>query len=179
RPYQPEGYLAHLNFPPRTYKHDEGENQYRRGLYTFWQRTFLHPAMALFDAPSREECTVARPQSNTPLQALLLLNDPSYVEAARALAVRILREGGNDDAARLEYLFQRALARNIESAEREVLIALLTKHRDHYRQHPEQAEALGQNGLHQAPTEFDPVELAAWTNAARTVLNLHETITRN
>ena len=179
RPYQPEGYLAHLNFPPRTYKHDEGENQYRRGLYTFWQRTFLHPAMALFDAPSREECTVTRPQSNTPLQALLLLNDPSYVEAARALAVRILREGGNDDAARLEYLFQRALARNIESAEREVLIALLTKHRDHYRQHPEQAEALGQNGLHQAPTEFDPVELAAWTNAARTVLNLHETITRN
>ena len=89
--------------------------------------------MALFDAPSREECTVSRPQSNTPLQALLLLNDPSYVEAARALAVRILREGGSDDAARLEYLFQRALARNIESAEREVLIALLTKHRGHYR----------------------------------------------
>ncbi len=179
RPYQPEGYLAHLNFPPRTYKHDKGENQYRRGLYTFWQRTFLHPAMALFDAPSREECTVERPQSNTPLQALLLLNDPSYVEAARALAVRILQEGGRDDKARLDYLFQRALARNIESAERELLSALLAKHRDYYRQHPEQAEAMGQNGMHQSPAGLDRVELAAWTNAARTVLNLHETITRN
>lgn len=179
RPYQPEGYLAHLNFPQRTYKQDEGENQYRRGLYTFWQRTFLHPAMALFDAPSREECTVARPQSNTPLQALLLLNDPTYVEAARALALRILQEGGQDDPARLRYAYRRALARDIESAEAEVLGALLVKHRAHYQQHPEQAVALEQNGLHRAPEDVDPIELAAWTTVARTMLNLHETITRN
>ena len=179
RPYQPEGYLAHLNFPPRTYQHDKDENQYRRGLYTFWQRTFLHPAMALFDAPSREECTVARPQSNTPLQALLLLNDPTYVEAARALAIRILQEGGGDDPARLDYVFRRALARGIEPTESEVLGALLEKHRVHYQQHPDRAEALGKNGLHRVPEDIDPVELAAWTNVARTVLNLHETITRN
>jgi len=179
RPYQPEGYLAHLNFPQRTYKQDEGENQYRRGLYIFWQRTFLHPAMALFDAPSREECTVARPQSNTPLQALLLLNDPTYVEAARALALRILQEGGQDDPARLRYAYRRALARDIESAEAEVLGALLVKHRAHYQQHPEQAVALEQNGLHRAPEDVDPIELAAWTTVARTMLNLHETITRN
>jgi hypothetical protein len=179
RPYQPEGYLAHLNFPQRTYKQDEGENQYRRGLYTFWQRTFLHPAMALFDAPSREECTVARPQSNTPLQALLLLNDPTYVEAARALALRILQEGGQDDPARLRYAYRRALARDIESAEAEVLGALIVKHRAHYQQHPEQAAALEQNGLHRASEDVDLIELAAWTTVARTVLNLHETITRN
>jgi hypothetical protein len=179
RPYQPEGYLAHLNFPQRTYKQDEGENQYRRGLYTFWQRTFLHPAMALFDAPSREECTVARPQSNTPLQALLLLNDPTYVEAARALALRILQEGGQDDQARLRYAYRRALARDIESAEAEVFEALIAKHRTHYQQHPEQAVALGQNGLHRASEDVDLIELAAWTNVSRTVLNLHETITRN
>jgi hypothetical protein len=110
---------------------------------------------------------------------LLLLNDPTYVEAARALALRILQEGGQDDPARLRYAYRRALARDIESAEAEVLGALLVKHRAHYQQHPEQAVALEQNGLHRAPEDVDPIELAAWTTVARTMLNLHETITRN
>ena len=179
RPYQPVGYLAHLNFPPRTYKHDTGENQYRRGIYTFWQRSFLHPALALFDAPAREECTVERSQSNTPLQALLLLNDPSYVEAARVFATKILSEGGNGDRERLDYAFQQALARNIESSERQVLHDLLAKHRTHYRAHPKEAEEVLAVGLAKAPEELDAAELAAWTSVARTVLNLHETLTRN
>ena len=179
RPYQPEGYLAHLNFPQRTYQPDRGENQYRRGLYTFWQRTFLHPAMALFDAPSREECTVARPQSNTPLQALLLLNDPTFVEAARALALQILQNGGDEDTAKLRYAYRRSLAREVKAAELEVLEGLLAKHRDYYREHETEAAALDSNGLSRAPEGTDLVELAAWTNVARTVLNLHETITRN
>jgi len=179
RPYQPVGYLAHLNFPPRTYQHDTGENQYRRGLYTFWQRSFLHPAMALFDAPAREECTVERPQSNTPLQALLLLNDPTYVEAARVFAAKILSEGGSGDRERLDYAFQQALARNIESSERQVLHDLLAKHRTHYRAHPQEAEETLAVGLAKAPEELDAAELAAWTSVARTVLNLHETLTRN
>ncbi len=179
RPYQPEGYLAHLNFPQRTYQADQGENQYRRGLYTFWQRTFLHPAMALFDAPSREECTVARPQSNTPLQALLLLNDPTFVEAARALALRILEQGGDDDRAKLRYAYRRSLARDATDGELEVLEQLLAKHRDHYRNHESEAAALESNGLWQTPEGVDLVELASWTNVARAVLNLHETITRN
>ncbi len=179
RPYQPVGYLAHLNFPPRTYKHDTGENQYRRGIYTFWQRSFLHPALALFDAPAREECTVERSQSNTPLQALLLLNDPSYVEAARVFAAKILSEGGNGDRERLDYAFQQALARNIESSERQVLHDLLAKHRTHYRAHPQEAEEVLAVGLAKAPEELDAAELAAWTSVARTVLNLHETLTRN
>ena len=93
KPYQPAGYWQYLNFPKREWENDKGESQYRRGLYTYWQRTFLHPSLAAFDAPSREECTVERPRSNTPQQALVLLNDPTYVEAARALAGRILDRG--------------------------------------------------------------------------------------
>ena len=89
KPYQPRGYWAHLNFPVREYESDHGESQYRRGLYTYWCRTFLHPSLLAFDAPTREECTVERPRSNTPLQALVLLNDPTYVEAARVFAERV------------------------------------------------------------------------------------------
>ena len=90
KPYQPSGYWENLNFPRRTYKADSGQNQYRRGLYTHWQRQFLHPALIAFDAPSREECTANRPRSNTPLAALVMLNDPTQVESARALAQKIL-----------------------------------------------------------------------------------------
>ena len=88
KPYQPEGYWENLNFPARTYVADTGENQYRRGLYTWWQRSFLHPSLVAFDAPSREECAADRNRSNIPQQALVLLNDPTYVEAARAFAAR-------------------------------------------------------------------------------------------
>ena len=86
KPYQPPGYWAHLNFPTREWQNGTGEELYRRGLYTHWQRQYLHPSLSAFDAPSREECTADRPRSNTPLQSLVLLNDPSYVEAARAFA---------------------------------------------------------------------------------------------
>src|SRR5438105_4809479 len=96
KPYQPAGYWALLNFPTREWQKDAGLGLYRRGLYTYWCRTFLHPSLAAFDAPCREECTVERPRSNTPLQALVLLNDPIYVEAARAFAERILLDGGRD-----------------------------------------------------------------------------------
>ncbi|MCA9082387.1 MAG: DUF1553 domain-containing protein, partial [Planctomycetaceae bacterium] len=95
KPYQPAGYWQHLNFPTRTWEHDKNENQYRRGLYVFWQRTFLHPSLLAFDAPSREECTAERPISNTPKAALTLLNDPSYVEAARYFAIRSLEQDGS------------------------------------------------------------------------------------
>ena len=93
RPYQPIGYYSNLNFPKRTYVHDKGESQYRRGLYTHWQRTFLHPSMMAFDAPSRQECTAERATSNTPMQALTLLNDPTYVEAARVFATADYQRG--------------------------------------------------------------------------------------
>ena len=111
KPYQPPGYWVFLNFPTREYHADHGDNQYRRGLYTYWQRTFLHPSLLAFDASTREECVVQRPRSNTPLQALVLLNDPTYVEAARGLAARLIREAGTDPSARLDRAFRLVLSR--------------------------------------------------------------------
>jgi hypothetical protein len=93
RPYQPDGYLLAMNFPKRDYSASQGQDLYRRGVYTFWRRTFLHPSLLAFDAPSREECTVNRVNSNTPLQSLVLLNDPIFVEAARVFAQNILQTG--------------------------------------------------------------------------------------
>jgi hypothetical protein len=179
RPYQPTGYLAQMYFPPRTWTHNTDENQYRRGLYTFWQRTFLHPSLSAFDAPSREECTVERPSSNTPLQALVLLNDPTYVEAARELSRRMLAEGGPTDAERLRFGFRQALGRDALPAEAKVLIALVEKHRKQFAENSAEAAKIQKVGIKTVPGGTDPIELAAWTSVARTILNLHETITRN
>lgn len=178
KPYQPTGYWAHLNFPKRVYKHDTGENQYRRGLYTYWCRTFLHPSMLAFDAPTREECTVDRPRSNTPLQALVLLNDPTYVEASRALAKRILQEGGKTTEERIQFAYRLILTRKADANEVKILSGLLEKHRGEYQKTPQEARDLLAIGLTQAPEEIDAVELAAWTSLTRVILNLHETITR-
>ena len=126
KPYQPAGYWDFLNFPKRQWQDDHGESQYRRGLYTFWQRTFLHPSLLAFDASTREECTVERPRSNTPLQALVLLNDPTYVEASRVFAGRIVREGGRTEAERLRYAYRRAIQREPTAAEAELLTQALS-----------------------------------------------------
>src|SRR5690348_17097758 len=107
KPYQPDGYLATLNFPKREYAASSGDDLYRRGVYTFWQRSFLHPSLLTFDAPTREECAVARTTSNTPLQALELLNDPIYVETARVFAARVLKQKGD----RIAWAVERALDR--------------------------------------------------------------------
>ncbi|MCS7022094.1 MAG: PSD1 and planctomycete cytochrome C domain-containing protein [Gemmataceae bacterium] len=178
RPYQPPGYWAALNFPPREWVKDKGEQQYRRGLYTHWQRTFPHPAMVAFDAPSREECTCERPRSNIPQQALVLLNDPEFVEAARAFAQKALREGGPDDHQRLSWMFERATARRPDPDEQQVLAQLLQRHRQHYRQHTEAARQLLQVGDHPPLPDVPAAEVAAWTSVGRVLLNLHETITR-
>jgi hypothetical protein len=178
KPYQPAGYWAFLNFPRRQYVPDKGEEQYRRGLYTYVQRAFPHPSLLAFDAPSREECTVERPRSNTPLQALVLLNDPTYVEAARALAAAVLRDGG-DDAARLRHAYRRALQRPPRPAEVEVLKGLLARHRKQYQADRKAADDLLSVGLAPVPAGVDRAELAAWTSVTRALLNLHETITRD
>ncbi len=104
-PYQPRGYWAYLNFPPREWDDDTRDDQYRRGVYTWWQRTFPQPSLLAFDAPSREECVAERTRSNVPQQALALLNDPTYVEAARVFAERIVREGGSTFDARLRWAY--------------------------------------------------------------------------
>jgi hypothetical protein len=176
-PYQPAGYYEYLQFPDRDYIPQRDERQYRRGVYTHWQRTFLHPMLANFDAPSREECTASRTVSNSPQQALTLLNDPTFVEAARVLAQRLVSSHGSDTE-RLNQLFERALARPIKPKEVPSLLAFLGAQRSLYRSQPEEANKLLHAGIAPVPTDGDPVELAAWTSVCRVVLNLHETITR-
>ncbi len=178
KPYQPAGYWAYLNFPAREWQNDAGDRLYRRGLYTHWQRQYLHPSLLAFDAPSREECTADRVRSNTPLQALVLLNDPTYVEAARALAERAVAAGTADDD-RLDWMFRWAVSRPLKPAEREVLAALLAKHRAEYAENPEAAKALLKVGAKPTAAGVPPAEIAAWTSVARAVLNLHAVVTRN
>src|SRR5438477_12147851 len=121
---------------------DKGEDQYRRGLYTYWCRTFLHPSLLAFDAPTREECTVERPRSNTPQQALVLLNDPTYVEAARVFAERILKQGGSSDPERIRWAVKRTLAREPADQELAILESLLKEGREEYPKAPEDAKKL-------------------------------------
>ena len=179
RPYQPKGYYSNMNFPQRTYQVDTGDNLYRRGVYTHWQRSFLHPSMLAFDAPNREECTAQRAVSNTPQQALVLLNDPIFVEAARAFAERIIREGGKSASARVEWAMRETLSRTPEDHEVEVLRDLAKNHLKHFAGDPEAAQSALAIGASAAPSDIAPHELAAWTSVARAILNLHETITRS
>ena len=179
RPYQPAGYWAYLNFPTREWQNGAGSELYRRGLYTHWQRQYLHPSLLAFDAPSREECTADRNRSNTPLQSLVLLNDPTYVEAARGFAERILREGGATEAERISFAFRKAVSRDASADEAEVLTELLQKHRTEYAADPAAADAILKTGSLPVPGDADRTQLAAWTSVARVILNLHEVMTRN
>ncbi|MCA8996790.1 MAG: DUF1553 domain-containing protein, partial [Planctomycetaceae bacterium] len=176
KPYQPDGYWQHLNFPARSWQHDTDDNQYRRGLYTFWCRSFLHPSLLAFDATSREECTAERPRSNTPLQALVLLNDPTYVEAARVLATKAFHSA-DSDSARIDWMTQRVLQRDPTSQERAILLELLRMELERYGSNPKLAQATVTNGMSPSP-EHHQSEIATWTAIARTLLNLHETVTR-
>jgi uncharacterized protein DUF1553/uncharacterized protein DUF1549/cytochrome c len=179
RPYQPDRYLAMLNFPMRDYSADHGESLYRRGLYTHWQRTYLHPSLLVFDAPPREECTVNRGSSNTPLQALTLLNDPIYVEAARVFAENTLKHGGMTINARIDWDFLRAFGRKPEPQERRILADLYRKSLAEFQRDPKSAKELISIGDAPLPKNMSAPELAAMTTLTRAILNLHEMITRN
>lgn len=178
KPYQPAGYYAQLNFPRRTYERSEGRDQYRRGVYTHWQRTFLHPMLVAFDAPNREECVAERPQSNTPLQALALLNDPSFVEAARVLGGRMWREGAPDLESRIRWGFEAATSRSPEDREVEALKALYETRYQQAESDPSVATEFLSVG--QAPSDASiPLSARfAMASVARGILNLHETISR-
>ncbi|MBI2680224.1 MAG: PSD1 domain-containing protein [Candidatus Solibacter usitatus] len=179
KPYQPDGYLAALNFPKREYAASRSEDLYRRGVYTYWQRTFLHPSLATFDAPTREECTVNRVNSNTPLQALVLLNDPIYVEAARVFAQNILQQGGRSMKSRLDWAFLRALSRQPTPEERRILTELHRKNLARFRTDQTGAGHLARAGEAPGAPNEKASDLAAMTSVARVILNLHEVITRN
>jgi hypothetical protein len=178
KPYQPPGYYRHLNFPKREYKPTQDTGQWRRGVYIHWQRQFLHPMLKATGAPSREECTAERPPSNTALAALVLLNDPTFVEAARGFAENVLMQPKLSEDGRLASIFEQLLFRSPDMQERELLRSLLHKQRSFYADHPEEAERLTKIGLTKRNDDVDVSQLAAWMAVTRAAFNLNETITR-
>ncbi len=181
KPYQPSGLweaISYTSSNTANFKKDEGNDLYRRGLYTFWKRTSPPPSMITFDAPSRESCTVSRSRTNTPLQALVLMNDEQYVEAARNFARRILKEGGTTPEARMVFAFRLATSRKPRADEVEVLNRVLQQQLEDFRADKEASEKLLQVGDSPRDPSFDAPELAAWTMIANVLLNLDETVTK-
>jgi hypothetical protein len=177
-PVEPPGYLAALNFPKREYSASHGADLYRRGLYTTWQRTYLHPSLLNFDAPTREECTVNRSTSNTPLQALDLLNDPIYVESARAFAQNAMANGGKTFRTRLDWIFDRALNRPPTADERSILTGLYERNVRRFAAAPAAAREFVSKGGAPVASDKNLAPVAAMATVTRAVLNLHELITR-
>jgi hypothetical protein len=171
-PPQPEGLWQAAFNGERTWSTSRGEERYRRGLYTFWRRTVPYPSMATFDAPSREICAIKRVRTNTPLQSLVTLNDPAYVEAAQALARRIVREGGSTAEARARYGFQLCTGRPPRPEQVKPLTTLYHSEFERYRQNPPAAKSLATDPLGPLPSGMDPADLAAWTTVANVLLNL-------
>jgi hypothetical protein len=181
RPYQPEGVweaVAMIGSNTRDYKQDVGDNLYRRSMYTFWKRAAPPASMDIFNAPSREQCTVRRERTNTPLQALATLNDPQCVEAARRLAERTLREGGDSDAARIEYMARRILGRTFTDQERPVVEKSLVTLTAYYRDHADDAKQVITFGESKPDAGLDPSTLAGWTMLSNELLNLDEALNK-
>lgn len=182
KPYHPPGLyeqvVAQRDNPKATYQQGHGEDLYRRSLYTYWKRSVPHPAMMLFDAPFREVCTLRRTRSNTPLQALNLLNDPTYVEAARFLAQQMIKGGGAATDSRLRHGFRLLLARDPSPQELKILTAAVERALGDFRRDPEAAKQLLAVGETRSDADISPVDLAAYTSAASTLLNLDEAVTK-
>jgi hypothetical protein len=155
-----------------------GDDKYRRGLYVRWRRNAPYPSMTTFDAPERTVCNVRRLRTNTPLQALVTLNDPVYVEAAQALARRMVAQGGSSNAARAAYGFRLCLARPPRDDEVRRLVDLFEKTRQQFRTAPDAATALATKPLGPAPAGMDVVDLAGWNVVANVLLNLDETLAK-
>ena len=182
RPYQPDNIWEPVGFAgsnTQRYARDTGPALWRRSLYAFVKRTAPPPFMVNFDAPNREQFCARRERSNTPLQALQLMNDVQHVEAARALATRALASGPADDAARIDWLFRTVIARGAESAELAVVAEELAAHRGRYAADSEAAKRLVALGESKAPENIPAEELAAWTLVSNMLLNLDETLSRN
>ncbi|MBX3111210.1 MAG: DUF1549 domain-containing protein [Fimbriimonadaceae bacterium] len=180
RPYMPDGVWDETNVYGnlRNYKHDTGDGLYRRSLYTIWKRTAAPPNMLLFDVPSRETCRVHRARTDTPLQALTLMNDVTYVEASRVLAERMLREGGPTAASRIAYGFQLVLSRKPTAQEVAVLDKGLESRIAKYRAAPREADKILAEGDKLPDPSLDRPTLAAYAVTASTLLNLDETVTK-
>ncbi len=181
KPYQPLGLWEAVAFVGSTtsqFKRDAGEALYRRSMYTFWKRTSPPPQMTTFDAPSREVCSVRRPRTNTPLQALATMNDEQFVEASRHFARRMLLEGGTTYPDRVIHGFRLATGRKPSPAELEVLVALFQEHHTHYQSKADEAVKLLSIGESKRDEALNPSEYAAMTMLANLLLNLDETLTK-
>jgi hypothetical protein len=179
RPYQPEGLYKDMVFSNMTnYAQDKSDGLWRRSLYTFWKRTVMPPAMQVFDASSREYCTVRETRTNTPLQALNLMNDTTYVEAARLMAQRMLNEGGTRLEDRLAFGLRLAAGRPPDDSERRILLGNLQTQLEYFRGHPEEAAGLLAVGAKPNDTKLKAEELAAYAVTASLILNMDEVITK-
>ncbi len=181
KPYMPEGVWEAVAMPGSTtskYDRDTGEALYRRGLYTFWKRTAPPPSLEIFNAPSREVCTIRRERTNTPLQALVTLNDPQYIEAARNLAQLALKTAPKDEKAALDFIAHRVLLRPLRPAEIAVLVKSRAALLAHYTQSPDDATALITFGESKADPAIPPAQLAAWTMLASELLNTDEALNK-
>ena len=183
-PYQPEGMWSSLTFQnsdefdTNFYREDKGGNLYRRGLYTYWKRTIAPPRMQIFDAADRERCSLHKPPTNTPMQALALLNDTTFVEAARHLAERMINEGGERSADRIRYGYELALAHLPSTEQQQILLGGLSDYQNHFGNRLEDAAALLGVGESDRDETIPDAELAAYTAVASIMLNLDEIITR-
>jgi hypothetical protein len=175
KPYQPPGIWDGVD---AEYRQDHGDALYRRGMYVFWRRSAHYPSFATFDAPNREVCTFLRQRTQTPLQSLVLMNDPVYVEAARALAQRTEQEEPRDLERRLTLAFRRVLGRAPNRGEFSVIQKSYDEQLANFRADPKAAEALLKVGELKTPAHYDAAELAAMTAVANVLLNLNETITK-
>jgi hypothetical protein len=180
RPYQPAGVWNETSVYGNllNYQHDKGDGLYRRSMYTIWKRTAAPPQMLMFDSPSREYCTVKRSRTNTPLQALTLLNDITFVEASRVLAERMILEGGSSPESRIRFAFRRAVSRDPSDEELRPLVRGLQDRLRKYRAQPDLARKLISIGESKPDAKLDAAELAAHTLAASVILNLDETVTK-
>jgi len=184
-PYQPPGLWEELasredgdNWTAQKYSQSHGIDLYRRTMYTFWKRTSPPPTLSTFDAPDRESCTLRRARTNTPLQALVLMNDPTYIESSRKLAERILHEGGDGMEDRIAFAFRLATARKPSERELKILTQLYAAELEHFQTDEKAANDLLSVGESPHDAQYNTVDLAAWTMVASAILNLDETLTK-
>jgi hypothetical protein len=183
KPYQPAGLWEEMSFgagfSAQTYEQDHGDALYRRSLYTFWKRTVPPPSLQTFDAPEREFCIVKRSVTNTPLQALVLMNDPTYVEASRKLAERMMMEAPSSPTERIRYGFRIATSHNPTEAQMKILMSVYNRQGVKYRKDEDAAKKLLSVGESKCNDKLDPSDLAAYANVVSVIFNLDETITRS
>jgi hypothetical protein len=181
KPYQPDGVweaVAMIGSNTRDYKRDTGESLYRRSLYTFWKRSAPPASLDIFNAPTREYCTVRRERTNTPLQALVTLNDVQYVEAARVLAERALKDGGSTPSTQIDFIAHKLLARPLRTGEQKVVGRSLANLVSFYAAHTKESKELITTGESKPDAALKPERLAAWTMLCNQLMNLDEVLNK-